>query len=149
MVSSKDVSKMQVFGNVERWAFGAIAAMQPRIAEQWIGKLEAIRWDNYLSPMEAEHIVASFINQDGSRGPKWSLAQFEVFLKTRGVEPECAPYYNKCALWVTMNMLYSDHARSVMKYLHEEDIANFFYETAVEKLKDPDRTRFIREYFNV
>ena len=44
-------------------------------------------------------------------------------------------------------MLYSDHHRSTSEFVPKDQEPKFFYMMAVEKLKDPDRPKFIREYF--
>lgn len=67
------------------------------------------------------------------------------------------PFYNCYALWVTANMLYSDHAQSVAEDMGaaspeavpNEKMALSMYRKAVEKLKDVDRQKFVREYFGV
>ena len=67
------------------------------------------------------------------------------------------PYYNCYALWVTANMIYSDHANSVaedMGYPNPEAVPNekmalSMYRKAVEQLKDVDRPKFVREYFDL
>jgi hypothetical protein len=54
-------------------------------------------------------------------------------------------------------MIYSDHAQSIAEDMGQrspnevpnEKMALSCYKKAVEKLKDPDRPRFVREYFEV
>ncbi len=59
------------------------------------------------------------------------------------------PYYNEYALWATANALYSAHAKSVSKRVKPENMAEYFYETAVERLKDKNHQKFVREHFRV
>ena len=68
MKESGKPENMMLFGEAEKWAFVQMIDISPKHAEQWLGKLEAMHWHNYLSKAEAEDIVAKFINQDGSRG---------------------------------------------------------------------------------
>ena len=46
-------------------------------------------------------------------------------------------------------MIYSDHAKSLSEVVSEADMPKVVYKMAVEKLKDPDRTRFVRPYFGL
>ena len=149
IVASKDPEKMKVLAAADTYGFRQMAAMQPKSAQRWLDKLEAVEWNNYLSADEAEQIAAGFVNQNGSKGPKWPLSQFEALVGSLGGETESVPYYNKYALWVTANMIYSDHARSLSEIVPEADLPKIIYKMAVEKLKDPDRPGFVRDYFCV
>lgn len=149
MVTSKDVNRMHVFGSAEKWAFQKMAESNPKYAQMWVEKLEASEWHNYLSQAEADKIVAELQNQDGSKGAKWPFAQFESVVTSLGGEVEHEPKYNKYALWVTANMIYSDHAKTLKEVVPESDLPLVAYKLAVEKLNDADRPRFIREYFGM
>lgn len=149
MATSKDVAKMQTFGNAEKWAFGVIAEKQPEIARRWLDRLEAGYWHNFLSEAEASELAAKFVNQDGTKGAHWNLATFSAVVESLNAPMEVAPKFNKYALWLTANMLYSDHAKSVKKYIAEENLPTYFYEQAVESLTDIDRAHFIRPYFGL
>lgn len=147
--ASKDPEKMKILACADAWGFAQMVAMQPKVAQKWLDKLEAIEWYNYLSKSEAEEIVAGLQNQNGARGGKWTYEAFMQAVEAFGGRIEEAPYYNCYALWATANMLYSDHAKSVSHYVPEDEWPKYFYLTAVEKLKDPDRKRFVRPYFGV
>lgn len=147
MASAKDPTKMLLFGDVEKKMFHCLAKKHPEIAESWITRLEAGQWHNYLSQHEAESIASQFLNQDGTRGAHWPYETFKAAVESLGVKMSDEPYYNCYALWVTANMLYSDHHRSTMEFVPKDKEPRFFYSMAVEKLKDPDREKFIREYF--
>lgn len=155
MASSKEVRQMMIFGNAEKWAFGKVLASDPKMAEAWVSKLEAIEWNNYLSDTEATHIASTLINQDGAMGAVWDKATFLSVIGNGGGDAERMPYYNSNALWVTAAMIYSDHAKSIaedMGYTSVADVpvdkmAMSTYRKAVEKLCDKDRAFFIRPYF--
>lgn len=149
MATAKDPQKMMVFGDAEKWMFHSIAEKHPELAEKWLAKLEAGKWNNYLSKSEAEAIVAKFVNQDGTRGPHWSYDAFKGAVESLDGKMSEEPYYNCWAMWVTANMLYSDHYQSASKYVPKEDMPKYFYMTALEKLKDADRPKFVRKYFDV
>ena len=147
MAAAKDPRKMMTFGEAEKWVFHMVADKHPEIAEKWLTKLEAGKWLNYLSKSEAEAIVSRFIGQDGSRGPHWGYETFKAAVESLGGKMHDEPFYNCWALWVTACMLYSDHHRSTSEFVPKDQEPKFFYMMAVEKLKDPDRPKFIREYF--
>ncbi|MBQ2417241.1 MAG: hypothetical protein II282_03495 [Alistipes sp.] len=150
MAHSKDVSKMRAFGSAEHWVFDMLAERHPDIARKWLDKLEATEWNNYLSEAEAVDIVSNLKNQDGRTGAHWNMATFFGAVESLGGAIENPPYYNKYALWVVANMLYSDHAKSAAKYIGDESkMPAYFYDLAVEKLTDVDRPHFIREYFHL
>ena len=149
MATSGKPEKMKGFGNAEVWAFERVAETNPDIAHMWLAKLEAMSWNNYLSKSEAETIVNKFVNSDGTKGAHWSYDTFKDAVESLGGLMENAPYYNCYALWVTANMLYSDHYKSASEYVPKEDMPRYFYLQAVEKLKDADRPRFVREYFSL
>lgn len=150
MAESKDVVKMRAFGDAEVWVFGMLADKHPEIAQKWLDKLEASEWNNYLSEMEAMDIVAGLKSQDGRTGAHWNLPTFIGAVESLGGAVERPPYYNKYALWVTANMLYSDHAKSAAKYVGDESrMPAYFYDLAVEQLTDVDRPHFVRKYFGL
>jgi hypothetical protein len=157
MRSSKNPAKMMIFGEAEVWAFEQVAEKQPRIAELWLDKLEATHWNNYLSKAEADEIAATIVNQNGSRGAHWTYDTFKGAVESLGGKMSEEPYYNCYALWITANMIFSDHAQSIAEDMGQrspnevpnEKMALSCYKKAIEKLKDPDRPRFVREYFDV
>lgn len=157
MAKSGMPEKMKIFGEAEKWAFEKMLETSPKTAEQWVDKLEALNWNNYLSKAEANEIVAKFINQDNNRGPHWGYDVFKGAVESLGGNMMEEPYYNCYALWVVANMLYSDHAQSVAEdmghttpaQVPNEKMALSMYKKAVEKLKDKDRPRFVRDYFGV
>lgn len=149
MAMSKDPKKMMVFGEAEKWMFHALAEKHPDIAERWLSKLEAGKWNNYLSKTEAESIAEKLINQDGSHGPHWSYEAFKAAVESLGGKMTDEPYYNSWALWLTANMRYSDNYKSASEFVPKEMMPKFFYNVAVENLKDVDRPHYIREQYHL
>ncbi|MBQ5903071.1 MAG: hypothetical protein IIW89_01855 [Alistipes sp.] len=119
------------------------------MAQMWLDKLEPVMWLNYLSKSEAEAIVSKFINADGTMGAHWSYDTMRSAVESLGVMMSEEPFFNCWALWATMNMLYSDHAKSVNDFVAKDEQVKFYYAQAIEKLKDADRPHFIREYFEI
>lgn len=149
MAASGDASKMKVFGKAEKWAFCRMLELSEEDAKRWLDKLESTEWNNYLSKEEAESIVEDFVNQDGTHGAHWSYQTLKEAVEGLGNYLHEEPFYNCYALWVTMNMLYSDHAISLSEYVEESDMFKLIYRMAEEKLKDRDREQFIRKYFEI
>jgi hypothetical protein len=149
MASSKDPNRMMAFGDSEKWVFHMLAEKHPELAEKWLTKLEAGKWHNYLSKSEAEEIVSKLINQDGSHGGHWDYETFKAAVESLGGKMTDEPFYNCWALWATANMRYSDNAKSAAEFVPKEMMPKYFYNVAVENLKDVDRPRFVRDYFKV
>lgn len=155
MSRSRDVRNMRTFGEAERAIFGELATNYPDIAGRWLERLEPMDWDSYISEREVQAIAKSIVNQDGSTGFRWSGDAFFNAVKTLGGKEEDRPKYNKYALLVTANMVYSDHARSIAQDMEKQtpaDVPNekmvlSCYRKAVELLEDPDGGFKIRDYF--
>lgn len=148
MASSKDVNKMKAFGEAEKWAYKKMTEISPKTAQAWLEKIEASRWNNYLSKAEADEITAKLVAQDGTRGGHWSYETFKSAVEGLGGEMSDEPFYNCYALWVVANMLWSDHYKSAKMYVPDADMPAYFYSMALEKLKDIDRPHFVRNYFS-
>ena len=155
MKDSKDPKNMKIFGEAEKWVFKQVAAAHPDLAENWLSHLEAVCWDNYLSENEAMNICKRMVNQDGSKGSHWQREAFIKAVEGIGGCVEKKPEYNSCALFVTANMVYSDHARSIAEDMGYKNIAEVpnekmlrsCYNKAVEKLCDADKGFNVRKYF--
>ena len=157
MATSGNKEKMIAFGEAERWAFKKMHDLSPKDAQCWLDKLEAMHWKNFLSKQEAEEIASHLINQNGRIGAHWGYETFKAAVESLGGKMSEKPYYNCYALWVVANMIYSDHAQSVAEDMGmsspeavpNEKMALSMYRKAVEKLKDVDRPKFVRVYFDV
>lgn len=157
IIHSKDDAKMEMLGCIFLSMMEQIEATNPRLYKEMVERMEATEWNNYLTEAEATKIASALVNQDGSRGAHWPYEAFKNAVESLGGKPSESPYYNCYALWVTANMLYSDHAQSVaedMGYktpaeVPNEKMALSMYKKAVEKLKDMDRPYFVRAYFRV
>ena len=157
MAESKNPENMMLFGRAEKHMFHELAEAHPEAAEAWLAMLAPVEWHNNLTEEEAEKVVARFVGHDGATGAHWDADTFKNAVERLGGKLEDKPYYNMWALWVTANMIYSDHAQSIAEDMgyrtaKEADgtkMALSCYRKAVEKLKDPDRERFVRWYFHV
>lgn len=148
LVEGKDQAIMKLWGEVDKWEFNWLAENKPDIAEMFLehrlGAIEASRWNNYLTEKEAEKIMASM-----NPAAKWSVAEIKSACAQLGVPDEEAPYFNCYALAVVMNSLMSDHKASLMEtFTDKTALVTFVYKQAVEKLKDIDRTHYVRTYYS-
>jgi len=150
MAMSHDVANMRVFGQVHKEMMEWMIQNKPELAQEWIGKLECIKWRNYLTPKEAEKIVADM----GSTAP-WSRDTWKTTMEALGLSMDDAPHYNSCALWVEMNKMYSYFGEEIASLLGktlaptDEDIISACYKMALKTLRDKDRIYNIRSYFGL
>ena len=160
MATSKDVAKMTMFGAAMSAMFTEVARTNPTLAQTTLDRLAGLEYNNYVTPVEAAGVAARFVNDDAkltgkaehARGPHWTMDAVKSFLTSRNIPVEEKPFYNWPALWLTMNMEYSDYADTLVEILgtkESEKIATASYKMAVSKLKDLDRPHFIREYFDL
>lgn len=152
MASSKDPRRMMAFGHAEKWIFGILAEAHPELAEKWVRRLEASRWNNYLTEEEASEIVHSLLEKQGDsyvQRYEWDFPAMKNAIESIGGKISEEPYYNCWALWATMNMIYSDHSDTINSFIQPNIRIKFYYKLAIDKLKDFDRPRFVREYFGL
>ena len=144
MASSQNVNYMRTFGNVHKEMMEWMIANRPDAAQEWIEKLESIRWKNYLTQKEAQRIVDAM----EPKAP-WPREQWKAAMQQHGYKLEEEPCYNSCALWVVMNMIMSDSSETLERYLGNGDIFKIVHELAIDKLKDADGRFCVRAYFGV
>ena len=151
MATSENVEFMQTFGNVHKEMMNWFISNKPESAEEWLCKLESIKWHNYLTPKEAEKIVTAM-----KPAAPWSREAWKTTLDKMGIVTHEEPYYNSCALWTTMNMIYSDSAQSIADIIGKplaeipaEQMVKAVHSLALDKLKDSDHRFHIRPYFGL
>lgn len=151
---------MHAFGKAFRRLMERTAEMHPSEAEKVIEQLEVVMLNNFVTIDEAKAIAEQFINDDtavtgmseNSRGAKWSMSQARSVAEAQGYALSDGARYNWPALWVTVNMIYSDYIGVIADWLHgrtEEEMFKACYALAVKRLTDPDRPRWIRRYFDL
>ena len=151
MAASGNPKNMEVFGHVMTEMMDVMLQKMPDAAEDMIDKMESIHWRQYLTPKEAEAIVAKMNPQAPWPRDAWQKAMEKLSLPI-----EEQPAYNRCALWVEMNKQYSDHGESVASLLGQplaaipaETIVPAMHKMALDLLKDKDGVYDIRHYFNL
>ena len=144
MANSNKVENMRTFGNVHKEMMEWFIANKPELAQEWLEKLQSIKWKNYLTPKEAQKIV------DGMNpSAPWNRDQWRAAMKEHGFELDKEPYYNRCALWVTMNMKMSDSGETLAKYIAGDKMFEAVYHLAVDSLTDKDEKFNVRKYFGL
>lgn len=160
MKNGKDVQKMMIFGTGFKKLYYKAADVHPDLAMATLEFLAAIDFANYVTAAEAQEVASRFINDDRtltgamepSRGAHWKPEELKAFLMSRTIPLDEKPYYNWWALWLTVNVIYSDYAEVIAELAgskENEKVATVCWKMAVKKLKDLDRTAFIREYFEL
>ena len=144
MANSKKVSYMHTFGVVHKEMMEWMIANKPELAQEWLSKLESIKWKNYLSPKEADDIIAKM-----EPAAPWSREQWRQAMEDHGYDLEEEPYYNRCALYVAMNMIMGDSSDTLKKYIGDSDLFEVVYDLALDKLLDIDGNFSIRLYFDL
>lgn len=151
IVNSGDESKMHVLGNVAKQQMEWFIENKPDIAEDYIGVLCSVKWKNYLTHKEASAIVSKM-----TPSAKWSMDVWKAAMEKMGISIEEQPCYNSCALWVTMNMVYSDDIRTIAMLMGKtvdsmtpEEMVKATHAFAINKLKDTDGVFNIRRYFGL
>ena len=150
MAQSRDPKNMKAFGAVMTQMMDVMIQKMPDAAEEMVDKLESIKWHQYLTPKEAEAIVAKM----APNGP-WTRDAWRQAMESFGLPLEEPPYYNKCALWTEMNKMYSDFGDEIAALLNkpltptDPDIISACYKMALKTLKDKDGVYDIRRYFGL
>lgn len=152
MAASGNPENMKAFGRVMTEMMNVMIQKMPTEAEEMIQKLESIRWKQYLTPKEAETIVAKMEPSAPWKRDVWNNA-----MKSLGIPVEEQPYYNSCALFTEMNKQYSDHAESLaqkvwkkpLSSIPAEEIIPIIHAFAIDVLKDKDHVYNIRSYFGL
>lgn len=151
MATSNETKYMHAFGDVMKCMMKDIAAMKPELAQEYLDKLQSIEWYNYLTKKEAMSIV-------GSMNPKggWDAIEWEKTMESMELRVEDKPNYNKWALFVTMNMVYSDSAKSIaviagktLEDMPKDELFADIHMLALDKLEDKDGVFDVRVYFQV
>ena len=148
MANSRDPKNMKAFGCVMTEMMDYLIQNKPDVAEEMIESLEAIKWHQYLTPKEADRIFAG-MDPKGA----WPREAWKSTMESLGIPLEEPPYYNRCALWIEMNKIYSDFGEEIASLLGkplqptDKDIISACYKMALKNLKDKDGIYHIRKYF--
>ena len=106
--------------------------------------------DTNIIEKESRNILKDFKNYDGSSGAPFNFSVIDE-LEHNNKCVDYAPYYNKYALYVTMCKFASDQGDIISKLVNNDNNAYIIacYDMSVAQLKDADRPRWVRHYFNL
>lgn len=145
IIDSHDECKMQVLGSVTKAMMCDLIDSDPKQAQEYLDKLEAVNWDNYLTEKEADEIVELM-----EPTPLWKKSDWQKTMETMGFNMEHRPHYNTPALFVTMSMIVSDSGDTIRKRMSsDEEMFDFVHQLAVDKLRDKDGRFKVRKYFDI
>lgn len=144
MATSGNPTYMKVFGNVMNDMMTWMISNRPAEAQEMVERLSAIKWRNYLTQKEADAIIQSM----NPHAP-WTRDAWKQAMEQHGYLIAEEPYYNRCALFVTMSMIYTDSIDTLKKYAGGNDIFGMIYDLALDKLTDADEHFNIRKYFEL
>lgn len=150
MATSANVKYMRVFGDTMRCMMKDMADRHPELAQEYIEKLCAIKWKNYLTKNEALDIIGK-MNPEAT----WNMQEWLDEMEKLGFRMEDKSYYNDYALYIAMNQVISDHGDTIVAIkgekslsdISEEELVEYAYRLAIDLLKDKDGVYDIREYF--
>lgn len=152
MSVSNEPKYMMLFGEVMCEMMNVTIQNHESLAEEWIDKLEAIMWSQYLSKAEATKIVSNM----EPKAP-WSYDQWRKAMEDLGLEYKRDKVFNCYALWTTMCMVYSDDGKTIASLMgidynnaaSNPEYIKTVHQFAMNKMLDSDRVFSIREYFHV
>jgi hypothetical protein len=150
MATSRDPKNMKTFGSVMTQMMDVMLQKMPSEAEEMIDKLESIKWRQYLTPKEADSILAKM----DPKAP-WTREQWKTAMADFGLPLEEQPCYNRDAAFVEMSKMYSDFGDEIAALLGkplsptDKDIIAATYKMALKTLKDKDGIYDIRRYFSL
>lgn len=151
MSASGNINYMRTFGSVHKSMMEWMIQNKPEQAEEYLHVLESIRWRNYLTQREAEKIVSAM----NPRAP-WSREQWRQAMDSLGLAKEYEPYYNSCALWVTMNKVYTNSSETIARIMDmpldeipTDKMVKAVYGLALDELCDTDSKVSIRHAYGL
>lgn len=147
IINSEDRENMRALGRVTKDMMTRLISTEPRVAQEYIERLESVKWNNYLTDTEADSITKYMTPK-----PEWSKSAWLNKAEQLDLELSEEPYFNENALYVEMCKIYSDNGKTIREHSgikDEDEIFTFVYHLSLGELKDKDRVFNIRKYFNV
>lgn len=151
MANSNEPRYMHIFGETMKCMMKDMISMKPELGQEYLDKLKAIEWSNYLTKKETMAIVGEMTPKG-----KWDFSTWEKEITEYDLCKEEKTCYNKYALFATMNMIYSDSFKSISviagkkpEEMTDEEIFLDIHMLAIDKLKDSDGVFDIRDYFKL
>lgn len=150
MSVSNEPKYMMLFGDVMKEMMDVTIQNHENLAEEWIDKLEAICWQQYLSKAEATKIVSAM----EPKAP-WTFEAWKKAMEDLGLEYKRDKVFNCYALWTTMCMVYSDDGKTIASLMgidynnaaSNSEYIKTVYQFAMNKMLDVDSRFDVRKYF--
>lgn len=110
-------------------------------------------YNNYISEKECKEIIEHSINYNNTKGFAFEEDMNTIlqFLQDKNKQTDCNPYFNNYALILTMHKFASDQGEVILSLVqndHDKFILSC-YDLAVAQLKDKDKIKWVRWYFNL
>ena len=148
MASSNNVRYMKTFGYVHKEMMKWMIENKTELAEEYINVLCSIKWRQYLTQQEAEGIVRSMVP-----AAPWDYPTWERAMEALHLESEREYVFNRYAMWVAMNQIYTDFGDDIAKVMGmqlseipADKLVPIVHSMAVSLLTDQDGKYEIRKY---
>lgn len=148
MAASNNVKYMKTFGYVHRDMMDWMIENKPELAEEFINVLCSIKWRQYLTQKEATDVIRGMVP-----AAPWDYSTWEKAMEGLHLESEREYVFNRYALWVAMNQIYTDFGGDIAKIfgmplseIPADKLVPAVHSMAVSLLTDPDGKYDIRKY---
>lgn len=102
--------------------------------KRYMGNIVPMRGgEKKLTREMAEEWMGSIQNEDGIKGPKWSMEETKRVMKQKGIEVDPVTF------WVVMNALYSDYCNVLKK--HNASTVDMYADLACAWIMDKDAVK--------
>jgi hypothetical protein len=125
--------------------------MSEEDVERWAAVADGLQeYNNYLTKDEARKVVSSMESWNGKNGEQVTTDRLKEYIETQDISKNEKPYYNFWALYTAINMVLSDQGEVLEEEIEEEEKRQqIAVKLAISHLKDKDKPRWIRWYFNL
>lgn len=148
MASSNNPQYMHTFGEVMKQMMAWMIEYKPETAESYIESLCSIQWRQFLTRREAMEVVSKMIPP-----APWDYETWYRVMEDMNLEWQRDGVFNRYALWVAMNQIYTDFGNDIAKLMGKplSEIPNnvlvpAVHNMAISLLTDADKKYCIRKY---
>lgn len=125
---------MPIYEEDERPRMNRIGFEAESDGKRYMGNIVPMRGgEKKLTREMAEEWMGSIQNEDGSKGPKWSMEETKRVMKQKGIEVDPVTF------WVVMNALYSDYCNVLKK--HNASTVDMYADLACAWIMDKDAVK--------
>ena len=138
IICSNDEHKMHVLGSVTKDMMQKFIEQNPQQAREYLDMLQSVKWKNYVTAREAEHVVDNMMPK-----PSFIRQHLDGMMLAENLPKFEEACYNENALYLTMCMISSDSEKTLYniiggneKAVSRTEIFHAIYKLALDKLKD-------------